>query len=85
MAYITLNFVIPELKVYVVKLPPSPTLYYISTFPANAIIVDIAKYLPSQPWPLMGGKWGEESPHISTDLIITGLVYAPLKSNPLHR
>lgn len=29
----------------------------------------------------MGGKWGEESPNIATDLIITGLVCTHLKLN----
>ncbi len=25
-----------------------------------------------QPWPLNGGKWGEEVPHSTTDIIVTG-------------
>jgi len=29
----------------------------------------------------MGGKWGEESPNVATDLIITGLVCTHLKLN----
>lgn len=26
----------------------------------------------TQPWPLKGGKWGQEVPHTSTDVILTG-------------
>jgi len=27
-----------------------------------------------QPWPLNGGRWGEELPHSATDIIVTGYV-----------
>ncbi|XP_064404404.1 syntaxin-binding protein 5-like isoform X2 [Halichondria panicea] len=62
-----------------IHLPPVTSLHYTANCSDEFIaslhsVKSKLMKVSAKPWPLKGGKWGQEVPHTSTDLIVTGHV-----------